>query len=107
MASGLDLSTLISLSSLVYFVIGLLIGVILKRAFILALAIIAFLALLVVLGFVSFGLNPTSLVTLYGLFNLARPVAGQAATQATDLVKLLPITSVAFLLGVFIGLWKG
>ena len=107
MASGLDLSTLVSLSSVVYFVIGLLAGVILKRAFILGLAIIAFVALLVALGFVTFGFSLTSLAALYGLFNLAKPVAGQAAAQAADLVKLLPLTSIGFLIGVFIGLWKG
>ena len=103
MTSGLDLSTLVSVSSIVYFIIGLLVGVILKRALIVALAIIALVALLVIAGFLTFGLTLTSLVTLYGFFNVAKP----AAVQAVDLVRLLPLTSLAFLIGVGIGLWKG
>jgi hypothetical protein len=103
MPAGLDLSTIVSVSSAVYFIIGLLVGVILKRAFLIALVILAFVALLVITGYLTFGLSLTSLVMIYGFFNLAKP----AATQAVDLVRLLPLTSLAFLVGVAIGLLKG
>jgi hypothetical protein len=103
MTSGFDLTTLVSVSSIVYFIIGLLVGVILKRAFIVVLAIIALVVLLIIAGFLTFGLSLTSLIAFYGFFNLAKP----AAVQGVDLVRLLPWTSLAFLIGVGIGLWKG
>ncbi len=107
MTTDFDLSTLLTVSSLLYFVIGLLVGVILKKAFILVVEIVAIVTILLIAGLVTVGFSIPSLVAMYAFFNLAKPAAGTAATQAGDLVKLLPLTSFAFLIGVLIGLWKG
>ncbi len=94
MASGLDLTTITSVFSVTTFIIGILLGVIVKRVFKLAMAIVALVVLLVVMP---------SATTVYYVFNQAQPVAD----QAVGLASLLPISSVTFLAGAAIGLWKG
>ena len=103
MANGLDLITITSVLSVTTFIIGILLGVIIKRAIKLALAIVALVGLLVVTGYLNFAWSMPSANTIYYVFNGAQPVA----SQAIGLASLLPISSVTFLAGSAIGLWKG
>ena len=103
MASGLDLTTITSVVSVTTFIIGILLGVIIKRAIKFALAIVALVALLAATGYLNLAWNMPSANTIYYVFNGAQPVA----SQAVGLASLLPISSVAFLAGAAIGLWKG
>ncbi len=103
MANGLDLTTITSVLSVTTFIIGILLGVIIKRAIKLALAIVALVGLLVVTGYLNFAWSMPSANTIYYVFNGAQPVA----SQAIGLASLLPISSVTFLAGSAIGLWKG
>ena len=103
MANGLDLTTLTSVLSVTTFIIGILLGVIIKRAIKLALAIVALVGLLAVTGYLNLAWSMPSASTIYYVFNGAQPVAA----QAVGLASLLPISSVAFLAGAAIGLWKG
>ena len=103
MANGLDLTTITSVLSVTTFIIGILLGVIIKRAIKLALAIVALVSLLVVTGYLNLAWSMPSANTIYYVFNGAQPVASQAIGLAT----LLPISSVTFLAGSAIGIWKG
>jgi hypothetical protein len=103
MANGLDLTTIISVLSVTTFIIGILLGVIIKRAIKLALAIVALLALLAVTGYLNLAWTTPSINTIYYVFNGAQPIA----SQAVGLASLLPISSATFLAGAVIGLWKG
>lgn len=103
MATGLDLTTITSVVSVTTFIIGITLGVIIKRAIKLALAIVALVLLLVVTGYLSLAWNMPSANTIYYVFNGAQPVA----SQALGLASLLPISSVTFLAGAAIGFWKG
>jgi len=103
MANGLDLTTITSVAAVSTFIIGVLLGVIIKRAIKLALAIVALVALLAVTGYLNLGWNMPSANTIYYVFNGAQP----AASQAIGLASLLPISSATFLAGAAIGLWKG
>jgi hypothetical protein len=103
MANGLDLITIISVLSVTTFIIGILLGVIIKRAIKLALAIVALVVLLAVTGYVNLAWTMPSANTVYYVFNGAQPIAA----QAVGLASLLPISSVTFLAGAMIGLWKG
>ncbi len=103
MANGLDLTTITSVLSATTFIIGILLGVIIKRAIKLALAIVALVSLLVVTGYLNLAWSMPSANTIYYVFNGAQPVA----SQAIGLASLLPISSVTFLAGSAIGLWKG
>jgi len=103
MANGLDITTITSVLSVTTFIIGILLGVIIKRAIKLALGIVALVALLAVTGYLNLAWSMPSANTIYYVFNAAQPVA----SQAVGLASLLPISSVAFLAGAAIGLWKG
>jgi hypothetical protein len=103
MANGLDLTTLTSVLSATTFIIGILMGVIIKRAIKLALGIVSLVVLLAVTGYLNLAWSMPSASTIYYVFNGAQPVAA----QAIGLASLLPISSVAFLAGAAIGLWKG
>ena len=103
MANGIDLTTLTSVLSVTTFIIGILLGVIIKRAIKLALGIVALVALLAVTGYLNLAWSMPSANTIYYVFNGAQPVA----SQAVGLGSLLPISSVAVLAGAAIGLWKG
>ena len=96
MATGLDLTTITSVFSVTTFIIGILLGVIVKRVFKLAMAIVALVVLLVVTGYLNLAWSMPSAPTVYYVFN-----------QAVGLASLLPISSVTFLAGAAIGLWKG
>jgi hypothetical protein len=102
-ANGLDLTTLTSVLSVTTLIIGILFGVIIKRAIKLALPIVALVVLLAVTGYLNLAGSMPSANTIYYVFNGAQPVA----SQAVGVASLLPISSVAFLAGAAIGLWKG
>src|SRR5881296_2297411 len=78
MATGLDLTTITSVFSVTTFIIGILLGVIIKRVFKLAMAIVALVVLLVVTGYLNLAWSVPSATTVYYVFNQAQPVAGQA-----------------------------
>src|SRR5207247_9252693 len=103
MATGLDLTTITSVFSVTTFIIGILLGVIIKRVFKLAMAIVALVVLLVVTGYLNLAWSVPSATTVYYVFNQAQPVAG----QAVGLARLLLISSVTFLAGAAIGRWEG
>jgi len=103
MANGLDLTTITSVLSVTTFIIGILLGVTIKRAIKLALAIVALVGLLAVTGYLNLAWSMPSANTIYYVFNGAQPVA----SQAIGLTSLLPISSATFLAGAAIGLWKG
>src|SRR2546427_12994296 len=103
MANGLDITTITSVLSVTTFIIGILLGVIIKRAIKLALAIVALLALLAATGYLNLAWSMPSANTIYYVFNGAKPVASQAIGLAT----LLPISSATFLAAAAIGLWNG
>src|SRR5438034_11430409 len=100
MANGLDLITITSVLSVTTFIIGILLGVIIKRAIKLALAIVALVSLLVVRGYLNVAWSMPSANTIYYVFNGAQPVASQAIGLAT----LLPIPAVTFLARPAVGL---
>src|SRR5213080_4023533 len=102
MATGLDLTTITSVFSVTTFIIGILLGVIIKRVFKLAMAIVALVVLLVVTGYLNLAWSVPSATTVYYDFNHAQPVA----VQAVGLTSLLPKSSVTFLAGAALGLSK-
>src|SRR2546430_16465252 len=89
MANGLDLTTITSVLSVTAFIIGILLGVTIKRAIKLALAIVALVRLLAVTGYLNLAWSMPSANTIYYVFNGAQPVA----SQAIGLTSLLPISS--------------
>ncbi len=89
-------------ATLVIFVIGLLVGAIVKKAFKLGVMIIALLIILAATGYFAFNLQPNA-TTISRVYSQLTPAATQAASFAT----VLPITSTAFLVGLAIGIWKG
>jgi len=103
MSNGFDLTTITSVLCITTLIIGVLFGVIIKRAIKLALAIVSLVVLLAVTGYLNIAWSTPSANTIYYVFNGAQPVA----TQAIGLASLLPISSPTFLVGAAIGLWKG
>jgi FUN14 family protein len=103
MSIGFDLTTITSVLSVTTLIIGILLGVIIKRAIKLAFAIVSLMVLLAVTGYLNVAWSTPSASTIYYVFNGAQPVA----TQAIGLASLLPISSATFLIGAAIGLWKG
>src|SRR5881296_2766805 len=89
MANGLDLTTITSVAAVSTFIIGVLLGVIIKRAIKLALAIVALVVLLAATGYLNLAWSMPSANTIYYVFNGAQPVA----SQAIGLASLLPISS--------------
>ncbi len=87
------------------FIIGLLLGVVVKRVFKLALAIVALIVVLVVTGYVnlSFNQNQVGRQTVERAYSYVPSVVATVQQVAT----LLPLTSAAFLAGIALGLWKG
>jgi len=83
--------------------IGFLVGIVLKKTVKLGLAILSLVGLLVATGYINLQLNESTKTTIYRVFSQAPVVASQASGLAT----LLPITSVAFLIGLALGIWKG
>jgi uncharacterized membrane protein (Fun14 family) len=87
---------------LVVLAIGFLVGIVLKKAVKLGLAILSLIGLLAATGYINLQLSDSSRTTIYRVFSQAPTVAGQASGVAS----LLPITSAAFLVGLALGVWK-
>ena len=82
----------------VLFIIGLLVGIVAKRAFKLAIAIIALVVLLGIAGYIS----PPSQQTIYNVFS-----QGGIVSRVSQVATLLPFSSAVFLIGLALGIWKG
>lgn len=81
------------------FVIGLLIGAIIKKTVSILLLIIALVAVLAFTGYLS--------LSVEGLYEKAAEYLPKISGQAETLKNLLPYTSISFIIGLAIGLWKG
>ena len=105
MAFGIDLTAGGTGFIIVTFIIGLLLGVVVKRVFKLALAIVALVVVLVVTGYVNLSLNQNAVgkETIYRAYSYVPAVVSTVQQVPT----LLPLTSAAFLAGIALGLWKG
>ena len=101
---GLDITTSGTGFIIATFIIGLLLGVIVKRVFKLALAIIALIVVLFVTGYVNLSLSEVNQETILHAFTANAPAVASGAQQVAT---LLPLTSAAFLIGIALGLWKG
>lgn len=105
MGFGIDLTAGGTGFIIVTFVIGLFLGVVVKRVFKLALAIVALITVLVVTGYVNLNLNQnhSGQEIIYRAYSYVPSVVSTVQQVAT----LLPLTSAAFLAGIGLGLWKG
>lgn len=103
LASGIDLTPGGTGFIIVTFVIGLLLGVVVKRVFKLAVAIVALVVLLIVTGYINVSQDELTKQTILRAASLQPTIVSTASQAAT----LFPITSLAFLAGVGLGLWKG
>jgi uncharacterized membrane protein (Fun14 family) len=83
--------------------IGFLVGVVLKKTVKLGLAIASLAGLLIATGYINLQLSDATKTTIYRVFS--QPPT--AASQASGLASILPITSGAFLIGLALGIWKG
>jgi uncharacterized membrane protein (Fun14 family) len=83
--------------------IGFLVGVVLKKTVKLGLAIASLAGLLIATGYINLQLSDATKTTIYRVFSQAPT----AASQASGLASILPITSGAFLIGLALGIWKG
>jgi uncharacterized membrane protein (Fun14 family) len=81
------------------FVIGLLVGLIVKRTVKLAFAILALVIILVATGFVSF--------TFQEIFDSAMKLLPKIIDLGSGLKNVLPYSSITFIIGLALGLWKG
>jgi uncharacterized membrane protein (Fun14 family) len=88
----------------IVFMIGLFIGIIVKKALKLGLAILSLVILLAATGYIT--VNPQHI--FQGVIQYAfSPGSTAAASQAAGLVSILPYASAAFLVGLAVGIWKG
>jgi uncharacterized membrane protein (Fun14 family) len=81
------------------FIIGLLIGLIVKRAIKLIFALILLILVLVVTGYVSF--------TFQDLYDRAMEFLPVLIDLGSGLGNVLPYSSLTFIIGLLLGLWKG
>lgn len=84
---------------LVPFIIGLLVGALIKQTMRLVIVVAALVIVLVATGTVS--------LTFKDLYQKATEFLPRIAEKGEVLKNVLPYTSVAFLIGLAIGLWKG
>lgn len=103
MVNGFDLTTIPWVLTVATFVIGVFVGVIVKKILKLAMAIVVLIILLVVTGFLSLTLSVPTAIVIYRVFSQAP----QVSTQIRDLAALLPLSSLAFIIGAVVGFWKG
>ena len=80
-------------------ILGLLIGLLIKNALKLIFVIIALVIILVVTGALSLGFSD--------LYDQATKFLPKLSAAGSAVVNLLPYSSIAFLIGLGIGLWKG
>jgi uncharacterized membrane protein (Fun14 family) len=80
-------------------IIGLLVGVIVKHSIKLIFAVAALVVLLVLLGFVS--------LTVQDVFDQALKFLPRILGTGSGFIDVLPYSSITFIIGLGIGLWKG
>jgi uncharacterized membrane protein (Fun14 family) len=88
------------LPTIVPFIIGLLVGVIIKRALKLILVVIVLIAFLAAVGYVQ-------LPSTEELMKAALTYLPLIQKEAGPLINFIPYTSISFIIGLLIGLWKG
>jgi len=84
---------------IVPFIIGLLVGFLLKNVLTLILVIAAIVIVLVVTGALS--------ISFSDLYDQAMQFLPKLSATGSAWINLLPYASVAFIVGLVIGLWKG
>jgi uncharacterized membrane protein (Fun14 family) len=80
-------------------IIGLLVGVIAKHSVKLLFPIAALVVLLVLTGFIS--------LTFQDIFDQAMKVLPRIFATGSGLTEVLPYSSLSFIVGLALGLWKG
>ncbi|BDC17562.1 hypothetical protein [Acidianus sp. HS-5] len=95
-----SISTTDIASLIVAFVLGLLVGVLIKKITQVAIILVAIIIILIFIGAIS----PTTIE--HELIMLGQQ-ASTAESEVSSYIKLLPYNSVAFIIGLVIGLWKG
>lgn len=80
-------------------VIGLLVGAIVKRTFQLLIAVVALIIVLVAIGAIS--------LTFQDVYSKSLEILPNLIHTGRSFFDILPYSSVAFLIGLAIGLWKG
>jgi uncharacterized membrane protein (Fun14 family) len=88
------------LPTVVPFIIGLLVGVIVKRALKLILVVIVLIVVLAAIGYVQ-------LPSTEELMKAALTYLPLIQSGAGPLLNFIPYTSISFIIGLLIGLWKG
>jgi uncharacterized membrane protein (Fun14 family) len=81
------------------FLIGLLVGVIIKRGLKLIVAVVALVILLVAVGAIG--------LTFQDVYGRAMEILPNLINTGSSVFDVLPYSSVGFLIGLAIGLWKG
>lgn len=81
------------------FIVGLLVGFIVKRTVKLIFAILALIIILVATGYLS--------LTFQDLYEKAMSFLPTIVDLGGDLKNVLPYSSLTFLIGLALGLWKG
>ena len=81
-------------------ILGLIVGIIVKRALKLILAIVLLLVVLVAIGY-------TQLPSLTDIANSALKYLPLIWSGADPFINLLPYSSISFIIGLILGLWKG
>ncbi|MCG2863588.1 MAG: hypothetical protein L7H00_02755 [Vulcanisaeta sp.] len=95
---GLTLTQVVSVLGL--FVLGLLVGILIRRLLSVALILLAIVILAIALGYLS----PSTLVTILHYAGYAMTTA---YTKAQQFIGAIPYSSLAFVIGLVIGLVKG
>ena len=81
------------------FIIGLLVGAVVKKAFSLVLLVVAFVIVLVVVGAVS--------LSFQDIYEKAMQYLPKLYDAGMGWINVLPYSSASFLVGLALGLWKG
>lgn len=80
-------------------IIGLLVGIIVKHSIKLMFTIAALVVLLVLMGFVS--------LTVQDVFDQAMKFLPRIIGTGSGFIDVLPYSSITFIIGLALGLWKG
>lgn len=95
---GLTLTQIISIVGL--FLLGLLVGILIRRLLSVALIILAIVILALALGYI----HPSSIMAI---LQYAGYAASVAYSKAQQFMTIIPFSSIAFIIGLVIGLVKG
>jgi uncharacterized membrane protein (Fun14 family) len=85
---------------IVPFIIGLLIGIIIKRTVKLAIIILILILILGALGYIS-------LPSIQDIIQKASEYLPMIWREAGGLINVLPYSSITFIIGLLLGIWKG